>query len=118
MNIIRPNPKVLKWARETAGYTLEEVVKKLDKKTITVEKFLAIEKGEEFLSYPQLESLAYKIYKRPLALFFFPDPPDENAIKKSFRTLPKPMENLSPKMRFLIRKARFMQMKSGRINKY
>ncbi|KKL56723.1 hypothetical protein LCGC14_2242570, partial [marine sediment metagenome] len=35
------------------------------------------------------ERLAYEIYKRPLALFFFPEPPEEETPKESFRTLPQ-----------------------------
>ena len=76
-DIIRPNPKMLKWARESLGYSLEEVVKQLEKKRIkiTVQKFDNLEKGIDVLSYSQLEKLAYDIYKRPLAVFFFQNLP-------------------------------------------
>jgi len=112
MNRIRPNPKMLKWARETSGYSIEEVVEQLRKKSkkVTDQTLIDFEKGSALPTYSQMETLAYKIYKRPLALFFFPEPPDESDIKNSFRTLPKRIEKLSPKMRFLIRKARVMQL--------
>lgn len=112
MNIIRPNPKILRWARETSGYSLKEVVEQLKKrsKKVTDKTVIDFEKGKTFPTYSQMETLAYKIYKRPLAVFFFPEPPDESNIKNSFRTLPKPIEKLGPKMRFLIRKARVMQL--------
>jgi len=109
MSIVHSNPVVLKWAREQSGFNLEEVAKKLKRKTVTAQTITEWESGRAFPSYSQLEDLAYKIYKRPLALFFFPEPPDESDIKNSFRTLPKRIEKLSPRMRFLIRKARVMQ---------
>ncbi len=110
MNIVHSNPAVLKWAREQSGFKLEEVANKLRRRTITAKTITAWENGEAFPSYAQLEDLAYKIYKRPLALFFFPEPPDESDIKQSFRTLSEPINNLNPKMRFMIRKARVMQL--------
>ena len=111
-NIIRPNVEVLKWARESAGYTVQDVAEKLRKKSkkITEQTVIDFEKGSAFPTYSQLETLAYHIYKRPLAVFFFPEPPDESDIKQSFRTLPQPVEKLNPKMRFLLRKARVMQL--------
>ena len=111
-NIVQPNLKVLKWARTSAGYTVQEVADKLRKiyKKITEQTIIDFENGTAFPTYSQLETLAYKIYRRPLAIFFFPKPPDENHIKKSFRTLPKPIEKLEPEMRFLLRKAHVMQL--------
>ena len=108
-NPVLITPSVIKWARESSGYTVKEVVDKLNRKTITAQTISDWENGQAFPSYPQLEKLAYEIYKRPVAVFFFPDPPDESDIKKSFRTLPKPVEKLKPSMRILLRKARFMQ---------
>lgn len=110
-NIVCPTPQVLKWARESSGYTVEDVVAKLKRKTITNQTISDWETGKDFPSYFQLERLAYEIYKRPLALFFFPELPDESDIKKSFRTLPTSIdEKLSPRMRWMIRKARVMQL--------
>ena len=111
-NIVQPNVKVLKWARESAGYTIHDVAEKLKKKSkkITKQTVIDFEKGSAFPTYSQMETLAYKIYKRPLAVFFFPEPPDESDIKKSFRTLPESIKSLSPRMRIMLRKARFMQL--------
>lgn len=39
-------------------------------------------------TYAQLETLAYKVLKRPLAVFFLPAPPQEVSPKREFRTLP------------------------------
>ena len=111
-NVIQPNVEVLKWARKSAGYTIQDVAEKLRKKSkkITKQTVIDFEKGSAFPTYSQLENLAYKIYNRPLAVFFFPEPPDESDIKKSFRTLPESIESLSPKMRIILRKARVMQL--------
>jgi len=100
------NPAVLRWARETAGYSIEDVVDKIKRKHVTVEVVQDWEAGNASPSYPQLEKLAYKIFKRPLALFFFPEPPEEETPGQSFRTLPHEEINLlKPKLLYLIRKA-------------
>jgi len=105
------NPDVLKWARETAGLSVDDVVRKMKRKRVTAETVLSWESGENSPSYPQLERIAYKIYKRPLALFFFPEPPQEETPRQSFRTLPEyAIERLPERIRFLIRKARAMQL--------
>ena len=104
------NPKVLLWARETSGYKVNDVVSKLKRKTVTAETVESWESGTKSPTYAQLETLAYKVYKRPLALFFFPAPPDEETPKEYFRTLPsKEIESLEPYMVYLVRKARVMQ---------
>ena len=111
MNAIPVNPKVLRWARETAGLSVEDVAHKLHRKSITAETVAAWERGEGSPTYPQLETLAYELYKRPLALFFFPEPPLEKTPKQAFRTLPEPeIQRLSPRMRYLLRQAQSMQL--------
>ena len=65
------NPKVLKALRETSGYTIEEVAKKL--KT-TTEKIKATEEGVALFTLTQIKKLA-DIYHRPLAAFFTDTPP-------------------------------------------
>ena len=104
------NPKMLLWARETSGYNVHDVVSKLNRKTVTAETVESWESGTKSPTYAQLEQLAYKLYMRPLALFFFPEPPDEETPKESFRTLPsEEIELLEPRMVYLVRKARVMQ---------
>lgn len=108
------NPKVLKWAREQTAYSVDEVAKKLKKKVCVIESW---ESGESAPTYVQLETLAYRVYKRPVALFFFPEPPDEPDPRKSFRTLPESeIEGLSPDTRYAIRQARAMQIALKELN--
>src|SRR5690606_22122741 len=55
--------------------------------------------------YAQLAKLAYSIYKRPLAVFFLPAPPQERTPKAEFRTLPvAELDALLPDTRLHIRK--------------
>lgn len=79
------NPKILKWARERVGFTIESLAKKMRRDPSEIE---AWENGQSFPTYAVLEQLAYKHLKLPLAVFFFPEPPKiDNPIKK-FRRLP------------------------------
>jgi len=105
------NPDVLRWARDTAGLEVNDVVERMKRKRVTAETVWSWEHGEASPSYTQLERLAYEIYKRPLALFFFPEAPHEETPKQSFRTLPDyEIQRLPTRIRFLIRKARVMQL--------
>lgn len=110
------NPAVLQWARTTAGLSIEEVVQKLKRKKITAETVVAWETGEAVPDYVQLERLAYEVYKRPLAIFFFPQPPAEETPQQAFRTLPdSEIQRLSPRLRYLLRQAQAMQINLGEL---
>ena len=78
-------PEVLRWARERAGLSKQDVASALEVKDPVIESW---EEGAGAPTYSQLEKLAYQLYRRPLALFFFPSPPAEREPKQSFRTLP------------------------------
>ncbi len=66
-----------------------------------------IEPQNEFV---ESERLAYEIYKRPMALFFFPEPPVEEEPKQSFRTLPQEeIDLMEPNLLYIIRRAKAMQ---------
>ncbi len=105
---ISVNSQVLRWARTSLGLSQEEVAQRMNKKVREVDTW---ERGETSPTYIQLETLAYKIYKRPIALFFFPEVPEEEAIEQEFRTLPEDeLLHISPWMRYLFRKARVLQL--------
>ncbi|WP_292537965.1 XRE family transcriptional regulator [Mesorhizobium sp.] len=100
-------PALLKWARESAHLSLEEVAGRLKK---AVEEIDAWESGANAPSYAQLEKLAYELYKRPLAIFFLPSPPAEPRPEAEFRALPDTdLRRLSRETVFLIRRARAYQ---------
>ncbi len=108
------NHRVLRWARENSGYSLEDVARKLKRDVTSIERW---ESGAAVPTYPQLESLAYKVYKRPLALFFFPEPPEEQDPRESFRSLPDlEREQLSANSRHLLRQAQAMQIALREMN--
>ncbi len=96
-------PAIITWARERAGYTLdaaEEQFKKIAK----------WEAGEVYPTYPQLENLA-DAFKVPIAVFFFPKPPDLPPLSESFRTLGSELfDEIPPRIRLLVRKARTYQL--------
>lgn len=101
------NPTMLRWARERAGYSLEDIAAGFRK---DVNEIASWEEGETNPTYNQLERLAYTYYKRPIALFFFPDPPDEPEPSESFRTLPDfEIQNLQPDTRHALREGQAMQ---------
>lgn len=102
------NPEILHWAREKAGLTIEEIAQSFRKDVEVISNW---ESGEAAPTYNQLEKLAYSLYKRPIALFFFPSPPDEPDPGKSFRTLPDmEINNLHPDTLLAVREAKAMQL--------
>lgn len=99
-------PKVLIWAREGIGLNRREVANKLDTSEDTVSKW---ESGQKRPTLIQLEKLT-KIYKRPLAAFFLPEPPKEPPIPEDFRTLPSDKKKpFSAETRLAIRRTRRLQ---------
>lgn len=108
------NPVVLKWAREKAGYSIQDVAKAFKKDVSLIEGW---ETGDAILTYSQLEKLAYQLYKRPVALFFYPKPPKEEELKNSFRTMPDfELQNLSKDSLLAIREARAMVISLKELN--
>lgn len=102
------NPTILTWARESANLLIEDVALKMNKPPDAIE---AWEKGDSSPTYLQLETLAYTVYKRPVAIFFFPEPPEELTAKKSFRTLPESeVEELGPRFLRIFRRGQAMQI--------
>ena len=95
------------------GLSIAEVADHFKKPLEFVENW---EEGESSPSFPQLEKLAKK-YKRPTAIFFFSEVPPEDPLEKSFRTLPEQqIRNIKPPLRFLIRKAKVMQINLQELN--
>ena len=108
------NRAVLTWARERSGLTVAQVAEKLGKDPEVVAGW---EVGPSGPTYPQLEKLAYDVYKRPVAIFFFPEPPAELDVDQSFRTLPDAeIAGLSPQTRYRVRQARAMQLALYELN--
>ena len=96
-------PAIVRWARERAGFSLEELAADFN-------KIAEWERGEGGPTYPQLETLAGKL-KVPVAVFFFPTPPQTPPVEETFRTLPDAaLASLPSRMKMLLRKAKAMQL--------
>nr|HID57808.1 ImmA/IrrE family metallo-endopeptidase [Desulfobacterales bacterium] len=99
-------PKVLVWARESVGTDIHKVAKRLSVSVDTVAKW---ELGEKKPTLRALKELA-RFYKRPLAVFFLPEPPKELPRPKDFRVLPEQERGkLSKETRLGLRNARRLQ---------
>jgi Zn-dependent peptidase ImmA (M78 family)/transcriptional regulator with XRE-family HTH domain len=78
------NTKILIWARETSGLSVEEVTTKLGWKSS--KKILEIESGQLIPSRGNLVKFA-EIYRKPLLLFYLSEPPRSVQPAKDFRML-------------------------------
>ena len=86
----RVNPSILSWARETAGFRLEEAAAKLGIREARgvdpAERLTLLERGEAEPSRPLLLRMA-KQYRRPLLTFYLSEPPRTGDRGRDFRTL-------------------------------
>jgi Zn-dependent peptidase ImmA (M78 family) len=97
------NPALLVWARERAGLSLGEAIRKF-------RRLAEWEAGEAAPTYPPLEQLS-DAFRVPIAVFFFPEPPNVPSINETFRTLPEAeLDRLPGRIRLLMRKAKAMQL--------
>ena len=85
------NPDILRWARETAGLSLDDAAAKLDLReargTPGVRRLAAYEAGEREPSRPLLVRMA-KQYRRPLLTFYMSTAPRLGERGEDYRTLP------------------------------
>ena len=85
---------------------MKRLLKKIKRKQVDVKVLQEWESGKSQPNYVQLKILA-GIYKRPVALFFFPEPPEEETVESDFRSLPSDViAGIPPRMRVLLRSAR------------
>ena len=80
--IIRP--ALLVWARAKSGLTLTQAAEKAD---VASDRLAAWEAGEGAPTIPQLRKLA-DVYRRPLAIFYLPEPPRSFDPMQDYRRLP------------------------------
>ena len=83
------NPRILVWARETAGLSLEEAAEKLglgtSSRSTAAEKLTALEAGARAPT-PQQLMRAAAVYRRPLIAFYLAEPPSRGERGEDFRT--------------------------------
>ncbi len=85
------NPKILTWARETAGLSLDQAAAAADinasRGRSGAERLAALEAGEEEPSRSLIVRMS-KAYRRSLLVFYLDHPPAKGDRGQDFRTLP------------------------------
>jgi transcriptional regulator with XRE-family HTH domain len=100
------NPEVLRWARESAGYSAHDAAARIGIRTYQLDM---AEQGVDYLTLRQAEKAA-DVYERPLAALFLPQPPREPAQEAQFRRLPgAPAPPWPAEMQLLARRVRRRQ---------
>ena len=102
---IKVNPEVFKWLRESSGWTIEDVSKRLKTTIEIVEEF---ESGEKGPTLRQLRELS-QVFKRPLSAFLLSKPKKEKPLPKDYRMLPGKLGIFDKKTIIVLRKARSLQ---------
>lgn len=106
------NPEILKWARIMSGTTIEYA----GERNGGIDRVLSWENGEDYPTYSQLKKIS-NMYRKPLAVFFFPEPPIMKSIPSSCRTLPESIySSLSREVIKVIDEARIMQLNLYELN--
>lgn len=96
-------PKLLIWARETRGLSLEEAAKSIG---VAEDRLSAWERGDAKPTVKQLRKAA-ATYKRAIGLLFLPEPPEEDEVIRDFRRASQAEDKaMSPALRLEIRLAR------------
>jgi len=98
------NPEILVWARESIGLSREDAARRVGGDLERVEDW---ESGKKRPTISVLRDMA-KYYKRPLGVFFLPEPPEEPSLPTDFRILPGwETKTLSKETLIAIREARW-----------
>src|SRR5438876_645748 len=74
-------PEILIWARDAAGMSVADAARKIQ---VGAKALAEWEEGKARPTINQLSKLA-DAYKRPLGVFFLPEPPAEETILPDFR---------------------------------
>lgn len=100
-------PALLLWARRTAGFDLDQAAKKAGVKP---DKLLAWEEGRARPTVVQLQKLA-AVYRRPLGIFYLPQPPKDFKAMRDFRRLvPAGDHEFSPELLLEFRRAHYRRL--------
>ena|SRR3989338_909025 len=108
---VKIQPSVLQWLRASAGWTPAEISKKIG---VQESVYQNMEIGDKKPTFRQVEALA-KAFRRPVAAFLLPSPPQEPALPADFRLSVVEKREFSRKMRRVFRRARWLQELSGEL---
>jgi Zn-dependent peptidase ImmA (M78 family) len=79
-------PALVSWARETAGFSIAQAAERLNIDEAQLAAWENID-DDSSPSIPQLRKLA-ALFKRPLAVFYLPEPPRKFEVMRDLRRLP------------------------------
>lgn len=105
-------PRLLEWARHTAGFSLEEAAARLGRNP---EEVRAWESGDSRPTYVQAKKAA-GLYQRPLAVFYMEEPPSDFETLKDFRRLPEYTDREWPRQALIFFRA--MQEKQEWLSRF
>ena len=101
------NGDIIRWAREMYNMTPEEAAISIG---VDYEKYCEWENGTDFPTYAKLKKVS-DVFRKPSAVFFFPEPPSLPPIKGDLRTLPaEVVDGLSTNVIVQFEKAKAYQL--------
>lgn len=83
------NGEIIRWAREFYNMSPDESAQAIG---VDLSRYLSWEEGTEFPTYAKLKKIS-DVFRKPSAIFFFPEPPQLPSIKGDLRTLPDEIVN-------------------------
>ena len=83
------NGKIIRWARENYNMSPDEAAQAIG---VDVSRYMNWEVGAEHPTYAKLKKIS-DVFRKPSAVFFFPEPPQLPKIKGDLRTLPDEVVN-------------------------
>lgn len=103
--VLKISPHIFRWARESAGLPLAIAAKRIGVKLDRLEEW----EGKQALPTPRQLEKAADAYKRPVASFFLPAPPEEPPLPIDFRSSTLAKREFSTPTRLAIRRARWLK---------
>ncbi|MBU4266265.1 MAG: XRE family transcriptional regulator [Candidatus Altiarchaeota archaeon] len=110
---VEVDPDVFKWLRISAGWTVEDVSKRLKTSSDVIGK---VEGGKRNPTLRQLKELS-QVFRRPIAAFLLSEPKKEKPMPKDYRMLPNKEDIFDKKTILVLRKARNLQEISEELSK-
>lgn len=83
------NGEIIRWAREFYNMSPDEAAQAIG---VELSRYLNWEEGTEHPTYAKLKKIS-EVFRKPSAVFFFPEPPYLPSIKGDLRTLPDEIVN-------------------------
>ena len=83
------NGEIIRWAREFYNMSPDEAAQAIG---VDISRYMNWEAGTEHPTYAKLKQIS-DVFRKPSAVFFFPEPPQLPSIKGDLRTLPDEIVN-------------------------